>query len=392
MELHRSILTVAFTQVGLHDWHGGQTVVTNAIRALHDARPAQTRVYILGESSADSEAYAGATGADGVVTYAAPPPWSTDRIRSAVRVRLQSYNPSLESALRNAGVQLLIGESVSWRLGRVATVGWLWDFQHLHLPALFDSAELDRRDRKFRHTMRLADRLLATASVTEDARTFAPEYADKVRVVQPCALIDSAIYERDCRAVVRKHKLPEKFFYVPNQFWIHKNHVLVLQALRLLRERGACPQVVLTGRAEDYRNPHHFTTLMRQADQWRVAEQVHYLGVVDRPDVFDLIRQSICVLNPSLFEGWGYAVDEAAGVGKRILASDIRAHREQSAPACEFFSPSSSEELAEGLDRIWRTSAPGPSIELEQQARARMPERIRALGNTLFEVLSECVA
>ena len=71
----------------------------------------------------------------------------------------------------------------------------------------------------------------------------------------------------------------------------------------------------------------------------QLNEQVHYLGTVPRDDVFDLIRQSICVLNPSLFEGWGYAVDEAASVGKRILASDIAAHREQAAPACEYFDP-----------------------------------------------------
>jgi glycosyltransferase involved in cell wall biosynthesis len=119
---------------------------------------------------------------------------------------------------------------------------------------------------------------------------------------------------------------------------------------------------------------------------------VHQLGVVPRSDVYDLIRQSLCVVNPSLFEGWGYAVDEAAAVGKQILASDIAAHRAQQAPACELFNATDTEGLAAKLANIEQTATPGPSLALEAAARRRMPERVEVLGRTLFEVLSEAVA
>jgi glycosyltransferase involved in cell wall biosynthesis len=113
--------------------------------------------------------------------------------------------------------------------------------------------------------------------------------------------------------------------------------------------------------------------------------------VVERAEVYDLIRQSICVVNPSLFEGWGYTVDEAGAVGKRVLASDLPAHREQQTPACEFFDPSNSDALARMLERVWRMAQPGPSIPLEREAQKRMPERITTLGHRLFEALSEAV-
>src|SRR5262249_7298054 len=156
-------------------------------------------------------------------------------------------------------------------------------------------------------------------------------------------------------------------------FWIHKNHQGLFEALHLLRLKGVEPHVVLTGRVSDYRAPGHFDELMRQVEEWNVVEQVHYLGVVERLDVYDLIRQCICVVNPSLCEGWGYAVDEAAAIGKRVLASDIPAHREQAAPACELFDPRHTRELADRLQHIWHTTEPGPSGQLEVQARANMP-------------------
>jgi glycosyltransferase involved in cell wall biosynthesis len=383
-------LTIAFAQLGT-DWQGGQALVVNAISALHKLSSARVKIYVLGDHSAQSTAYAHATGADGIVAYTPPARSSLSRITSAALIRLKSYNLTLEQALLGQGVQALVCESVVWQLGKIASIGWLWDFQHLHLPDFFDQTERARRERKFLQTMRLADRLLVTDSVERDARMFAPAYAAKLRLIRPLSAIDPAIYERDPRLVVQRFSLPQKFFYVPGQFWTHKNHRRLFQALRLLADRSVHPHVVLTGAPLDYRDPDHFPRLMRQVSEWRLTDQVHYLGTVERSWVFDLMRQTICVLNPSLFEGWGYAVDEAAGVGKRILASDIAAHRDQAVPACELFDPTSTEELADKLSSIWQNAQPGPDVELEAAARARMPARLDALGTSLFDVLREAV-
>jgi glycosyltransferase involved in cell wall biosynthesis len=383
-------LRVAFAQLGT-DWHGGQTLVINAITALHKVRPEAVKVYVLGNASAASAAYARATGADGVVAYVPPSRSSVSRIAGAALIRLKSYNPTLERALLRSCVQVLVGESVVWRLGGVASVGWLWDFQHLHLPSFFSQADVARRERTFKQTMRLADRLLATNSVERDARTFAPAYADKIRVIRPLSLIDPMTYERDPRAVLEKFGLPDRFFYCPGQFWTHKNHRGLFEALHVLAGRGLRPHLVLTGRSSDYRDPDHFLGLMRLVTEWNLSDQVHYLGTVERSDVLDLMRQTICVVNPSLFEGWGYAMDEAAAVGKRMLASDISAHRDQAAPECEYFSPTSTDELADKLKSIWRHSEPGPDMHLETAARAQMPARVQTLGLSLFDVLQEAV-
>jgi glycosyltransferase involved in cell wall biosynthesis len=240
--------------------------------------------------------------------------------------------------------------------------------------------------------MRLADRLFATRSVARDARTFAPIHAAKVRIVEPLTLVESRTYERDPARVVGNYGLPKKFFYVPGQFWLHKNHLRLFGALHVLRSRGAQPHVVLTGSPHDYRDPGHFQRLMRYAADHGVSDQIHYLGTVARPDVFDLVRQSICVVNPSLFEGWGYAVDEAASIGKRILASSIAAHRDQQAPACEYFDPRSTEQLADRLVALWRNAEPGPDAGLEARARARAPARVAAFGATLYSALEEAAS
>jgi glycosyltransferase involved in cell wall biosynthesis len=347
---------------------------------------------ILADAATQNVRYARDAGADGIVGFDTPPRWSPRRAVSAALVRWQRYNWSLESTLRRARVQIVVGETLSWRLGSVATVSWLQDFQHRSLPALFDARETARRERIFRDTMRLADRALAmSAAVADDARRLAPDRAPKLRVVRPLTLIEPSIYARDPIDVTAKFGIPARFFYVPNQFWVHKNHTLLFQSLHVLRERNVEPHVVLTGRSEDYRSPDHFDSLMHQVAEWNLTGQVHYLGVVERDDVYDLIRQSICVVNPSLFEGWGYAVDEAAAIGKRILASDLPSHREQNAPECTYFEASDVHQLAGHLECIWRDAQPGPDATLEAAARAHMPDRVRTLGQSLCDVFDELV-
>ena len=132
-------LTVAFEQLG-SDWHGGQMLVTNAISALRQV--GGVRTYVLGNASAASAAYARTNGADGVVEYRPPARSSVTRITSAALIRWKSYNATLHKTLARSGVQALIGESVVWQLGSVASIGSFRIFSIAIGPELFDGQEL----------------------------------------------------------------------------------------------------------------------------------------------------------------------------------------------------------------------------------------------------------
>ena len=160
-----------------------------------------------------------------------------------------------------------------------------------------------------------------------------PEHAAKARVVSPVSRIPSHIYAGDPGEVVKEYNLPAKFFYLPNQFWQHKNQELVFQAVRNLKQRGVQVNVVCSGFPGDHRSLRHFATLWEKLSRWNIRDQIIYLGLIPHDDVLRLIRQTICVVNPSQFEGWGISVDEARSVGKRVLASALPSHLEQNVPA-----------------------------------------------------------
>jgi glycosyltransferase involved in cell wall biosynthesis len=159
--------------------------------------------------------------------------------------------------------------------------------------------------------------------------------------------------------ILEKLSVRQPFFYLPNQFWKHKNHRIVFEALSILKRTGKNPCVVCSGRLSDYRNQGHIDQLK---DFIRSNElNVKLLGLIPFEAVAVLMRNSLAVINPSLFEGWSTTVEECKSLGKRLILSDIPVHREQDPLNCIYFDPKDPHELAQIIEREMNS----PSVECE---------------------------
>jgi glycosyltransferase involved in cell wall biosynthesis len=231
--------------------------------------------------------------------------------------------------------------------------------------------------------------LLFSEAVKRDFEKFAPQYAYKARVIHPVAHIPSWVYDHDPISVVREYSLPTKFIYLPNAFWKHKNHELVFGAIHDLRKEGINVVVVCDGYSEDYRHPGYFSELWTMVSRLGIRDQAIYAGLLPHDHVLALMRQSVCVLNPSLFEGWGMTVEEARSLGKKVLVSDIPAHREQNPPEATYFRPHDRDDLADKLKRLWNETAPGPDLELETISRTQSRQRIVHNAEAFISLIHE---
>jgi hypothetical protein len=279
------------------------------------------------------------------------------------------------------------------RGSKIPTLSWFPDFQHIHLPEMFSPEDCEKRNSSFRQLAAKSTLiLLLSESVKRDFESFSPAYANKARVVRPVSYISPSVYEIPPKPITEAYRLPEKFIYLPNQVWKHKNHSSVFEAVRLLKDQGTEVMVVCSGNLIDYRHPNHLSDLLQMTSRLEIRNQIFFLGLIPRDHVFRLIRQSVCVLNPSLFEGFGLAADEARSLGKQLLLSDIDAHREQAPPRAVFFNPRDHKELATSMAEVWHRKAPGPDPELEDEAKASLPERMRKFGEAFISCVYEALS
>jgi glycosyltransferase involved in cell wall biosynthesis len=281
--------------------------------------------------------------------------------------------------------------STRWKLGRnIATLYWIPDFQVLNLPEMYSEKQIQSLKGNFKKGINNCKLIvLSSNDAKKDLKSFEPQAVAKARVVHFVAHLPDNIYESTPSRVVNRYNIPEKFFYLPNQFWKHKNHKLVLESLKILKDKGVYPIVVMSGNPIDSRNPNYFAEILRQISMADLRGQAIILGLVDHEDVYMLMRQSVGVINPSLFEGWSTTVEEAKSLGKKLILSDLPVHREQDPPCARFFAPDDPFALAKLLEEEWSNSSSGPDQKLEENAKRETPVRMKEFADSFAEIVCE---
>lgn len=277
------------------------------------------------------------------------PAWLFHRLSQVVLPR----DILMENLLKSHQISVL---SHAWPLGkssRIKSIGWIPDFQHRHLPDLFSKIELFRRDKLYRELCDSCDRMIVSShDALEDLRIFHPGCVSKTHVLQFVAGPIQVVNPPSIEALERKYGFSGRYFHLPNQFWMHKNHQVVLEGLRILRKRKVTPLVILTGKATDHRQPEYINKLMATMHEYGLSDCFRILGVIPYDDLIVLMKNSLALINPSLFEGWSSSVEEAKSLGKKIILSDIPIHREQNPDGGIYFKPDDAVTLANVMEQV----------------------------------------
>jgi glycosyltransferase involved in cell wall biosynthesis len=158
--------------------------------------------------------------------------------------------------------------------------------------------------------------------------------------------------------VAARYALPPRFFFYPGQFWRHKNHHLVVQALRRNEESaGERIPVVFCGVYNDRLSAQNFASVMQLAQELGVSDLVRYLGWVPDQDVGALFALSVGLVMPTFFGPTNIPPLEAWFHGKPVISSDLPGIREQIGDGGLLVDPRSPGQLAEAMLRLWRDPA-----------------------------------
>lgn len=255
------------------------------------------------------------------------------------------------------------------------TLAWIPDFQEKHLPYLFTPDEIAARRAEHEGYFTHEGLLLSSESALADYHRFYPGYSVPTFVVPFASFMPERLPDSD--TVRQRHGLPERYFFAPNQFWIHKNHVVILAALRELRQRGIKPVVCFSGKEFDSRAEGYAPFLRQKIQEWELGDQVQFLGFMPREDQVVTMREAVAILQPSRFEGWSTVVEDAKALNQYVIASNLGVHGEQLERNADFFEPSDFIRLADLLEKHWETQ---PERELSDYRRNQRQYGERLIG------------
>lgn len=230
-------------------------------------------------------------------------------------------------------------------------VYWIPDFQEQYYPQYFSDKDLLFRDQANKSMLYGNNAVVfsSQAAKSDSSRFFPNNNAQSF--VLPFAVTLPDISAVSFSMVKAKYQLPERYFFCPNQFWQHKNHITVLKAVVALKAKGIDIHVMFSGKEEDNRNKDYVQSLKQFCADNDLTDRVRFLGFLDRKEQLCILKNSVLVIQPSLFEGWSTVVEDCKALNKFMLVSDLDVHKEQIQENCEFFSRDNERELADLLSQ-----------------------------------------
>jgi glycosyltransferase involved in cell wall biosynthesis len=308
--------------------------------------------------------------------------------------------PDIRQWFQSYGVELMLytaHTSLPFEAG-VPYVMAIHDLQHRlqpEFPEVSANGEWESREYYLRNGARYATLLLADSEVgKEDILNFYGPYgvtADRVKVLPylPASCLAMDISESEQQRVRMKYRLPDRYLFYPAQFWPHKNHCRIVQALGLLKQehRVKIPVVFCGSHSGEIREG-AFHDVMSLISQLGIEDQLHHLGYVPDEDMSAIYAGAAALVMPTFFGPTNIPILEAWAFGCPVLTSDIRGIREQVGDAAVLVNPRSVDAIADGIYRIWRDDNLGRI--LEERGRQRLatygPDDYR---RRLIEILGE---
>jgi glycosyltransferase involved in cell wall biosynthesis len=175
---------------------------------------------------------------------------------------------------------------------------------------------------------------------------------------------------------------PRPYLFYPAQFWPHKNHVVLLHALKLLREEYHL-DLGLVFCGSDKGNLGYVEETARELG---VAPYLQVLGFVTTEKLYALYQHAFALVYPSIFGPDNLPPLEAFAIGCPVIAAKVAGAAEQLGDAALLVDPLSEQEIASTVRRL------GSEEGLRQSLVLKGRERVQRLSSQDYagEVLKLC--
>jgi len=263
----------------------------------------------------------------------------------------------LDILLQEIGIDLAWFLSPATKVVNIPFYTVVWDLQHRlqpYFPEVSGQGEWETRENAFQTTLRRATGVFAGTEVgSEEIQRFYQVPAERIHILpHPTPGFALEPPDVDDAAILGDFKLAPGFLLYPAQFWSHKNHAGLLQALCVMRDKHKeYRTLVLVG--SDQGNRNHIESL---AKQWGLSDQVRFLNFVSREQLVALYRQAAVLTYVSYFGPENLPPLEAFALGCPVVASRVSGAAEQFSDAAILVDPKSPEAIADAVVDLVRNS------------------------------------
>ena len=264
---------------------------------------------------------------------------------------------SFEKRLKFEECNLVYFLSPSSTMSLIQSINYMatvWDSSHRDSPE-FDEVRShgEFRTREYIYKNYLTQALITLVDADISKKNLHIRYGldkDKMLVMpfSPNPLLKK-LEKTKQQKILEKYNIKTGYLFYPAQFWSHKNHIRVLQAIKILKDKKENINIVFSGGLQQNTNG-YYNKILSYIEKSNLQNEVSILGFVPSEDMSSLYSESSAVVFPSYLGPTNIPPLEAWSHDKPLLCSQL--HEEQVGKAAILFNPDDSEDIAKSILKL----------------------------------------
>ncbi len=269
----------------------------------------------------------------------------------------------VKSDLKKNHIDLYHGLSHEIPLGiqktNIPSVVTIHDLIFERYPDQFNPIDVKTYHYKFSYACKNADKIIAISQQTKkDIIHFYKIPEEKISICyQSCNPTFASIISTEEKSRIKQlYDLPDRFLLYVGSIIERKNLLTICKAMKLLKQDFDIPLIVIGDggnykkQVQQYINKNNLHKQVRfLSDDSNIASLESYRQATDFPAIY---QQALCMIYPSIFEGFGIPVLEALWSKTPVITSNVSCLPETGGNAAFYVDPFSVNDMASAISRV----------------------------------------
>jgi glycosyltransferase involved in cell wall biosynthesis len=249
----------------------------------------------------------------------------------------------------------------------------VWDLQHIlqpYFPEFNTSDVFEIRQQIFNKKLKRSSYIITgTERGKNEVSQLFNVWPERIRII-PIPTPSFALNNQKTVSghIKNKYSLRDKFIFYPAQFWPHKNHINLINALKILIDKGIELDLVLVG--SDKGNKAFVEGYIKEKN---LANYVKFPGFVSTEDMVGFYKECMALTFVTFFGPDNLPPLEAFALNCPVIASNVPGAEEQLGDAAIIVEKTSPKEIANAIELLYTT--PSKAIEMKEKGLIRALER-----------------
>lgn len=258
---------------------------------------------------------------------------------------------SLNKYVKQDNIRLMIFVGCAYEFVSCPYFFTVWDLNHRtdpYFPELCNNGQFSEREKVYYPILAAASRVIIGNEIgKKHIEKYYNVSPDNIRI-NPM-FTPNYVYEvePDVSVLSKFNIQKDKFIIYPAQFWTHKNHIRLIEAMSILNKEGSDLKAILTGSDKG-----NFEYIKKKVKEYNIEDKVIFTGFITQAELICLYKNAYALVYLSLCGPDNIPPLEAMALNCPAIVSGIEGHREQLKDCALFFEQLNATDLANKIKLI----------------------------------------